>query len=152
MRIETGANRLVPAVSWCRSRNRFRQFPITLDRWRSRNKSPVVTTGLRLFVSSRFDADVVVDRYAQFLFAPEVLLGCLHADVSEKKLDLLVEFASRNVAQTRACAPQIVRSKVAELSFRVKLVDNAPDHPFRDAFAPHGARLAHTAKDMPRSD
>jgi hypothetical protein len=47
---------------------------------------------------------------------------CLHifcrvdAYVSEEELDPL-QFASRNLAQTRACAPQIVRSKVAKLSF-----------------------------------
>jgi hypothetical protein len=35
------------------------------------------------------------------------------------------------------CAPQIVRHKVAELSFRGKLLDNAPNHLFRDAFAPN---------------
>ena len=57
----------------------------------------------------------IVHRNAQFLFAPEVLLGRLHADVSEKELDLL-QFASRNMPQTRACAPQIVRCKVPDLS------------------------------------
>jgi hypothetical protein len=83
-----------------------------------------------------------------FLFAPEVLFGRLDADVSEKELDLL-QFAARNVAQTRACAPQIVRSKVAELSFRGKLLDDAPGHLFGDTFAPNRTRLAHAPKDSP---
>jgi hypothetical protein len=72
----------------------------------------------------------------------------LHADVSKKELDLL-QFASGNVAQTGTCASQIMRSKVAELSFRGKLLDNAPDHLFGDTFAPNGTRLAHAAKDSP---
>lgn len=70
---------------------------------------------------------MVIDGDAQFLFAAEVLFGRLHADVSKKELDLL-QFASRNVAQTGTCASQIMRSKVAESSFRDKPFDNAPDH------------------------
>ena len=83
-----------------------------------------------------------------FCLHPRYFLGRLHADMSEKELDLL-QFASRNMAQTRACAPQIVRRKVAQLSFRGKLFDNAPDHLLGDTFAPNGTGLAHAAKDPP---
>jgi hypothetical protein len=91
---------------------------------------------------------VVVDSDAQLLFAAEVLLGRLHADMPEEELDLL-QFASRNVAQTGTCTLQIVRGKVAKLSFRGKLLDHAPDHFFGDTFALRGLSLAHTPKDRP---
>lgn len=75
----------------------------------------------------RFDADVVIDSGPQFLLAAEVLLGRLHTDMPEEKLDLL-QFASRNVAQTGTGTSQIVRGKIAKLSFRGKLLHHAPDY------------------------
>jgi hypothetical protein len=35
------------------------------------------------------------------------------------------------------------------LSFRGKLLDDTPDHLFRNTFAPNGIRLAHAPKDSP---
>ena len=94
---------------------------------------------------------MVVHRDAQFLFAPEVLFGRLDADVSEEELNLL-QFASRNVAQTRACAPQIVRSKVAELSFPGKLLNNAPDHLFRDMWFSETRLVSNLASMQAKAD
>ena len=48
-----------------------------------------------------------MSRDTKLLLAPEVFLGRLYAYVSEKELDRL-QFAARQVRQTRACAPQIV--------------------------------------------
>jgi hypothetical protein len=92
---------------------------------------------------------VVVDGDAQFLFAPEILFGRLYAYVSEKELDLL-QFAARQMTQTCARPPQIVRRKFAQLSFGGKLFHNAPDHLLGDTFTPHGADLADATEDPPR--
>ena len=51
----------------------------TLCRFRKPDKSPQV-----FYLSMvRFDADVVVDRVAQSLFAPQISLCGLYADVAE---------------------------------------------------------------------
>jgi hypothetical protein len=74
---------------------------------RYRNQS-VARTGWASVV--RFNADVIVEGNTQLLLATEVLLCCLHAYVSKKKLDL-PQFAAREVAETSTRPPQIVRAR-----------------------------------------
>ena len=75
-----------------RSRARYVRFPEGI---RLRHRWDWVWSVLR------FDADVVVDGDAQFLFAAEVPLGRLHADMPEEQLDLL-QFASSQEWHRRA--------------------------------------------------
>ena len=56
----------------------------------------------------RFDADAVVHGSSDPLLAPEITFGCLHRNVSEKKLNL-VQFSAGCMAQLRARTPEIMR-------------------------------------------
>jgi hypothetical protein len=63
-----------------------------------------------------FDADAIVDCFANSLFAAEITLGGLHRNMSEQKLNLLQLSACR-VAELCARAPQIVWSETRKASF-----------------------------------
>ena len=39
--------------------------------------------------SQGFKTDLVIDRFSQSLFATQVALGCLHADMPKQELNLL---------------------------------------------------------------
>ncbi len=93
-----------------------------------------------------FNSDVIVNGNPELLFASKILLSCLHAHVAEKELDLL-EFATREVTQAGAGAPQIVRCKFPDLRFRRELFDDAPDHLLSDTLAPHGTSFADAAEN-----
>ena len=58
----------------------------------------------------RLDAHPVVDSVAKFLLASEVPLGGLDGDMAKQKLDL-IQFTAGEMAEPRAGAPKIVRSK-----------------------------------------
>jgi hypothetical protein len=99
-----------------------RTMPITAEKPRVfatkavRGSSAIVNwtrPGSRLSASyfDWFNADVIIDRVTQSLFAAEIALGSLHAHVSEQELNLF-ELASGEMAQSCAGAPKIMRSNV----------------------------------------
>ena len=57
----------------------------------------------------------IVDRLGQVLLASDVPFGCLDGCVSQQELNLL-QFATRSVAQSRACSPQVVGSQRGDSS------------------------------------
>lgn len=93
-----------------------------------------------------FNSDAIVNGNPQLLLASKILLSCLHAHVAEKELDLL-QFATREMTQAGAGAPQMVRCKFPDLRFRRKLFDDAPDHLLSDTLAPHGTSFADAAEN-----
>ena len=96
----------------------------------------------------RFDANSVVDRPGDALFATQVSLGCLDGNVSEEELNLLQLSPSR-VTQLRARATEVVRGNLVQTEhFRVVL-DNVPDHSFRYVITPTLTRPADTTKQSP---
>ncbi len=48
---------------------------------------------------------------AEFLFAAQVSLSCLHGNMPQKELDLF-QFTASKVAQAGARAAQVMRSKI----------------------------------------
>ena len=57
--------------------------------------------------SVRFDADAIIHRVPEPLFAAEIPLSRLDAHVAEQELDLF-QLAASLVTETRACAAEIV--------------------------------------------
>ena len=68
----------------------------------------------KLGQASGFNANVIVHGNTQPLFATEVFLRRLHANVPEEKLNLL-QFATCEVAQPRASASKVVRGEIPDL-------------------------------------
>ncbi len=56
----------------------------------------------------RFQANTIIDRIAESLFATQVALRRLHRNVPQKELNLL-QFAAGLVTETRASPHQVVR-------------------------------------------
>jgi hypothetical protein len=56
-----------------------------------------------------FDSQSVVHGYPELLLASEVALCRLNREVAEQELDL-IQFAAREMTETGARAPQVVRS------------------------------------------
>ena len=93
----------------------------------------------------RFYADLVVHGSANPLFAAEVAFGCLHRNVSGKKLNL-VQLSARGMAQLRARTPQIMRRYLGKAEFPRVLLHDMPDYPFRYAATPVFACPADTSE------
>jgi hypothetical protein len=70
-------------------------------------------------------AEIVVDRMAEFLLAAQVTLGRLNRCVAEQELDLF-QLSARQVAQPGARAPQIMRGKVLDVSPFRSTLHNMP--------------------------
>ena len=70
---------------------------------------PACVRGDALCDPNRFEADVVINRLSQPLFAAEIALGRLDAFMPQQELNLL-QFASRFMAKPRTRAAEIMRS------------------------------------------
>ena len=70
--------------------------------------------------SRRLDANLIVDRSPDALFAAEIALGSLYRNVPQQELDLL-QFATGRVAQSSAGPSKIIGVRVcrALLSLRI---------------------------------
>jgi hypothetical protein len=81
----------------------------------------------------------VVDGAAQLLIAAEVTHCGLDRDVSKQELDL-IQFATGEVAQPRASATKVMRSKFLYARSRGGLPDNLPQHLRRHPSSPEPAQ------------
>src|SRR3974390_3188021 len=97
----------VPQKSRCRKcgccADHSRDTPSTEITWtRSRRLAPMERVPWL-----RFDTDAIVHGSANPLLAAKIAFGCLHGNVTEKKLDL-IQLSARCMAQLRARTPQIM--------------------------------------------
>ena len=83
---------------------------------------------------------------AELLFAPEISLGSLNRRMTQEELDLL-QFPSRQMAESRTCTAEIVRSEVLDSGLASRSFDDVPNCFRRDAFSPHRPESVHSAKD-----
>ena len=83
---------------------------------------------------------------AQLLFAPKIFFGSLNRRMTEKELDLL-QFSSRQMAESCTCSAQIVRSKALDSGLASRRFHDMPDCFRRDPFSPHLPQSVHSAKD-----
>src|ERR1700730_1204991 len=66
-------------------------------------------------------SQVVIDRVSQFLFASEIMLGCLNRCAPKQELDLF-KFAPSEVASSRGIAAEVMWSEVLDFgTFRSRL-------------------------------
>ncbi len=103
--------------------------------------SPTRSEGRRL----RFNADAVVDRSANTLFAAEITFGGLDRDMAKQELDLL-QFSSGRMAQFRARAPEIMRRDAPEAEFGGVLLYDVPNQAFGHAVTPALSGTANAAE------
>lgn len=82
------------------------------------------------------------------LLTPEVLFGCLYADMAQQKLDLF-QLAPGNMTEPSARPPQIVRRDLAELTPHSVFAYDVPDHFLGDSFTPYGSVLCYATKERP---
>src|ERR1019366_4994194 len=80
-----------------------------------------------------------------------VTVGRLNRRVAEQKLDLF-QFSTRQVAQPRATAPQIVGGWVLDTSALRSTFHNMPDRFRRDAIAPDFAHPVYSPENCPPTD
>ena len=96
--------------------NEDRRRPISTDK-----SASVALTRLQ-----RIEADFIVNRISEPLLAAKVSLRRLHAHMTQQELDLL-KFPAGLMAQTGACAPKIVWSKIFQTTFRTSGLYDPPD-------------------------
>ena len=89
--------------------------------------TPQSRTALSLDRLVGFQPDTIIDGIPQTLFAAEIALSRLNANVSKQELDLL-QFAASFVAQPSTPSPQIVRRDAAQIAFVTCLGHHTPDH------------------------
>jgi hypothetical protein len=85
------------------------------------------------------------------LLASEVALRRLDGNVAEQELDL-VEFAAREVAQTRTGSSEIVRRQFVDAGASSRRADDVSQHFGRHAVSPYAPGLVNRSKDRPAGD
>src|ERR1022692_974729 len=98
--------------------------PATRDPYKVSPSGPEVRFWKRR-PSGVLHTEVVVDRVTKLLLAAQVALGRLNRCVAEQELYLL-QFPARQVAQTRAGTPQIVRGKILDAGALRSSFHNVP--------------------------
>src|SRR5688572_8788409 len=98
-----------------------------------------------------FDSQTIVHGIPELLLASEIALRRLNGNVAEQELDL-VQFAARQVAQTRAGSSQIVRRQFVDAGASSRRADDVPQHLRRHAVSPYAPRLVDRSKDRPAGD
>jgi hypothetical protein len=93
--------------------------------------------------------DTVVHGISDLLLAAKVALSGLHRDVPEQKLDLF-KFTASNVTEPGACAPQVMRRYLFNSDVLCEVLDDVPDHFFRESFSPNGSSFIDRAKQTTR--
>ena len=86
-----------------------------------------------------FDSQSVVHGNPELLLASEVALRRLDGDVAEQELDL-IQFATREVAETGAGAPQVVRRQLVDAGASRSGADDIPEHLRRTCRLPRRGR------------
>jgi hypothetical protein len=84
--------------------------------------------------------------WRSFCLHPRYLLGSLNRRMTQKELDLL-QFSSRQMAESRTCTAEIVRSEVLDSGLASRSFDDVPNCFRRDASSPHLPESVHSAKD-----
>jgi hypothetical protein len=108
----------------------------------------VVSRLRRLF---RLKSNGIVDCVPEALFAADVTLSGLHADVPEQKLDLIKLFSSI-VTQPGACLPEIVWRDIGQSTFIARCFHNSPDHLRAKSACRDSTGLIDRSEDRPGSD
>jgi hypothetical protein len=98
-----------------------------------------------------FDSQSVVHRNPELLLASKIALRCLDGDVSEQELDL-IEFATREVAETGTGTAKVVRGKLLDAGASRRGADDVPEHLRRHAVAPDTPGLVDCAEHRPVRD
>jgi hypothetical protein len=83
----------------------------------------------------KLDAHAVVHGISDSLLATKITLGGLHGDVTEEELDLF-EFAARNVTESGACTPHIVRRNFLNADYLREVFNHVPNNLFRQPISP----------------
>lgn len=94
----------------------------------------------------RFQADPMIHRAAETLFAPQVPLRRLHRDVSQQELNLL-QFTTGLMAKTGTRPPEIVRCEARNLIVLCFLLHDTPNDLGAEPCAPDPASLVDRTKD-----
>jgi hypothetical protein len=100
--------------------------------------------------SVRFDADAIIHRVPEPLFAAEIPLSRLDAHVAEQELDLF-QLAASLVTQTRACSAEIVWGDAAHCAFRTRVFHYTPDDFRAKPVRGDSARFVYRPKDRSRT-
>ena len=107
-----------------------------------------VLLGNQSISRSRLNADPIVYRVVDSLFAAEIFLSRLNRNVSKQKLDLL-EFASSDMAKTRTRAAEIMWRQLTQPELCGVVFNNVPDHSVGHEIAPGLASSTNTSKKPP---
>jgi hypothetical protein len=95
--------------------------------------------------SPRFNTNAVVYSSTNSLFAPEITLGSLEGNVTEKKLNLL-QLSSCRMTELRAGASQVMRSETSKANFRGIQLDHVPHQALCNAVTPALSSSADASK------
>src|SRR5437660_57152 len=93
------------------------------------------------------DADSVIHRGLNSLFAANMEFCGLNCIVSQKKLDLF-QFSDRNVAEPRARATEVVRRQLVQADRLCRFLHDVPHRLFRHAVSPPLANLIDPTKQF----
>ena len=94
----------------------------------------------------RLDAETVVDRASQSLFASKVALRRLDRDVPQQESNL-IQFAAGQVTKPRTRATEVMRCELFDASASCRCPDHVPEHLRRHARAPDPAGLVDGAEN-----
>jgi len=75
--------------------------------------------------TNSLDSDVVVHRDPELLLAPEISFSRLYGHVPEEELDL-IQFAARDMTQTGARTPEVMRCELLNTRLRFGIFDYFP--------------------------
>jgi hypothetical protein len=101
--------------------------------------------------SVRFDADAIIHRVPEPLFAAEIPLSRLDAHVAEQELDLF-QLAPSLMTQTRARAAEIVWGNGWHRAFRTRVLHHTPDDFRAKPVSCDSARFVYRSKDCARTE
>jgi len=91
-------------------------------------------------------ANSIIDSIAKPLFAAQVAFRSLDRNVAQQKLDLL-QFAIRLMAETGACAPEVVRGQGRNFAVYCLLLHDAPDDFRAESGSPYPASFVDRTKE-----
>ena len=101
--------------------------------------------------SSFLEAGPVVDGMAKLLLAAQITLRGLNRSVPKQKLDLL-QLPARDVAQSGAGTPQVMRGKVLNPGAQGRGLHDVPNCLGRNPLAPNLAKPVYAPEDSARAD
>jgi hypothetical protein len=152
VRVNRQANNTVSSVGWAQKRrSREQQFSIDDKRqltYRSQisNGNSASNAGSTQTLRFWFQADPIIHRVAEALFATQVPLRWLHRDMPQKELNLL-QLPASLMPQTRACALEVVKRERRNLTVLCLLLHDTPNDLWAKSGAPNPSSLVDRTKE-----